>query len=80
MELASSTDEEKRKKNHTIPIEKSAKIQYDGKQFLVRIPKEIESFYNISKDKKLKFKFIIEPIEKGKGINSFEIISDDKQQ
>jgi hypothetical protein len=80
MNIDNSTDEAKHKKEETIPIDKSAKIQYDGKQFLVRIPKEISEFYGINKEKKLKFRFIVEPIVEGKGKNFFEIIPDDKRK
>ncbi len=55
-----------------VDIIKDASILFDGRQFLVKIPKEISRFYNMKK--RNKFRFIVKPIAKGKGINKFEII------
>jgi len=44
-------DEEEIKKRieNPIPIKKKIKILHDGKQFMVKIPKEISDFFNIKK-------------------------------
>lgn len=55
-----------------VDIIKEASILYDGRQFLIKIPREISRFYNIKK--KDKFRFVIKPTAKGEGINKFEII------
>ena len=55
-----------------LAIIKEATILHDGRQFVVKIPKEISDFYSIKK--KDKFKFIVNPIDKKKGVNSFEIL------
>lgn len=55
-----------------VDIVKEVKIQYDGKQHMIKIPKEISSFYNIKKGDE--FRFVVKPVEKGRGENSFEII------
>ncbi len=58
-----------------VDIVKDIKIQYDGKQYMIKIPKEISSFYNIKKGNE--FRFIVKPVEKGRGENSFEIIKNE---
>ncbi len=53
-------------------IVKEATILFDGRQFMIKIPKEISNFYKIKKGNKLKM--IVTPIKKNQGENSFEII------
>lgn len=70
-----STIEENKIKEELKPkinIVKEVSILYDGKQYMIKIPKEISDFYKIEKGNKIKF--TIKPISKGKGENSFEII------
>lgn len=55
-----------------VDIIKEVNILYDGRQNLIKIPKEISRFYNIKKGDKLRL--IVKPISKGKGINKFSII------
>lgn len=55
-----------------IDIIKEVKIQHDGNQFTIKIPKEISNFYNLKKGDRLKL--IIKPTAKGEGENTFEII------
>lgn len=40
-------------------IEKKAKITYDGRQYLVRIPTEISNVLNISQDDMIKFTAVV---------------------
>lgn len=62
-----------------VPISKKMAIQYDGKQFFVRFPKEIVEYFNIEKGDK--FYFDIEMGDKPEdSIKKFDIIKDDVQR
>lgn len=39
-------------------VEKKSKLSWDGKQFIIRIPKEVAEEMNITKESKVKFKLI----------------------
>ncbi len=64
---------EENKINPSLAITKEVAILFDGKQFMVKIPKEISDFYDLKKGKKIRL--VVKPITKGKGQNYFEIIS-----
>ncbi len=55
-----------------LDIKKEVTILFDGKQFMIKIPKEIAEFYKLKKGKKMKL--VVKPKGEGKGENSFEII------
>ena len=55
-----------------LDIKKEVTILFDGKQFMIKIPKEISEFYNLKKGKKMKL--VVKPKARGKGENSFEIL------
>ena len=55
-----------------LDIKKDVTILFDGKQFMIKIPKEISEFYNLKKGKKMRL--VVKPKGKGNGENSFEII------
>jgi len=55
-----------------LSIVKDVSILFDGKQYMVKIPKEIAEFYNLKKGMKMRLK--VTPVSKGQGENSFEII------
>lgn len=55
-----------------IAIKKDVTILFDGKQFMIKIPKEISNFYNMKKGKKIRL--IVKPEGKGNGVNTFEVI------
>jgi hypothetical protein len=52
-------DKKADEKSNNINIRKTVKISYDGKQFLIRIPNEISSYYNLKKGDELEI--LIEP-------------------
>lgn len=55
-----------------LSIKKEVSVLFDGKQFMIKLPKEISDFYDLKKGDKLCLK--VEPISEGKGKNCFEII------
>ncbi len=59
--------------NSSLAIVKDVAILFDGKQFMVKIPKEISEFYNLKKGSKLRL--IVKPTAKGEGQNYFEVIN-----
>lgn len=53
-------------------IEKKAKLSWDGKQFIIRIPKEISEEMKITKESQIKFT-IVKPKPGTGGKNELEI-------
>ncbi len=59
-------------------IKKVVSVLFDGRQLLIKLPSEIEKFYNIEKGDKIIL--TVKPIAKGKGINSFEVMKNEKNK
>lgn len=54
-------------------IVKSASISYDGKQFLIRIPREISRFFNLKKGGHMKLTVDVVAVIKGKRMMLVEV-------
>jgi hypothetical protein len=57
-----------------LSIVKDVSILFDGKQYMIKIPKEVSEFYNLKKGKKMRLK--VTPIAEGEGNNTFEVIDE----
>ncbi len=56
-----------------VDIVKKVSVLFDGRQFLIKLPREISNFYNLKKGDKLRLRVNVkEPPEKH--INYFEVI------
>ena len=67
-----STSNAYRDLDPVLDIVKDATILFDGKQFMIKIPKEISEFYRLKKGQKFRLK--VSPFNVAEGQNSFEII------
>ncbi len=61
-----------------VDIIKKVSVLFDGRQLLIKLPVEIEKFYNLKKGDKIIL--TVKPIAKGKGINSFEVVKSEKNK
>ena len=60
-------------------IEKDVSLSWDGKNLMVRIPKEISDYLNLNKENRFKKKIRFSIIEKSEGvIQSFEVADRDQ--
>lgn len=60
-------------------IEKEVSLSWDGKNLIVRVPKEISDYLNLNKENRFKKKMKFSIIEKEEGvIKSFEVVDREK--
>lgn len=83
MSIKKSTDSDNYKNilDRTLPnvdIVKHATVQFDGKQFMIKLPKEIAEFYDMKKGDTIELVVCIDP-EKNNHTNTFEVIHDKKK-
>ena len=57
-----------------VNIDKSMSILWDGRQFMVKLPKELSEFYKIKKGDKLRFIIDFSDDEAATPVNRFEVI------